>query len=97
MKGIKGAITGVEDETGREGDQTQQTLVTMIGRTNYLLEYYLSKTPDFIKMGLYGTRGLNLAKMRAIDQTLPDASPHLLKHSKTLLQYSTHSIPAEEI
>ena len=35
-------------------------------------------------MGLYGTRGLNLAKMRAIDQTLPDALAPLVKTQQNI-------------
>ena len=76
---ITGSIEGTTAAVGTEGDETQQTLVTMIGQTNRILEYYLKNTPAMIRKGLYGTEGLNTVKLKAIEQTLPDPVATLVK------------------
>ncbi|GEM_PF-2553225 len=82
---VTSAISSAQTEINAEGDETQQALVTMIGRTNKLLQHYLSKTPEMIRLGIYGSKGLNASRMNSIAQTLPDPLAITVKTQQNMM------------
>lgn len=74
---LTGTISGVRTEVDNEGDQTQNTIITMVGRTNKILEHYLAKVPEMVRKGMYNTDELDAPSFETMLMTLPDKAADL--------------------
>ena len=81
---LSGTISGVRTEVDNEGDQTQNTIITMVGRTNKILEHYLAKVPEMVRKGMYNTDELDAPSFETMLMTLPDRNDLTLSNGSMI-------------